>query len=352
MRDPSAVAYGVVASALVAAGMAVVLMALLAAALRLRRPWPVVGMAVLAGAELVMMGLPGLVPRHAYADLELPPAFDRFLRAEVERTRADAAGPWRVTLPPTISGRAQFIDGLGESGGYDPLMPRNANNRILLLASPDGNSAAPDGSPRATMDRDERMRHIARATGRRHDLGPLSPRDNPARDAAPAHTDARIMTVETNWTVVAADNLEGFGPDLTGTHWVVAADPADAERLRAAAADSRATSATLLSAAAGPTPARMVMRTAATGTALAVVRVTWLPGWAVRVDGGAWRAPLRANGWMPAVVVPPGGHTVEFRYRPWMLTAGLWSSLAALVAMAGWVAWSARARRRTDSVGG
>ena len=353
MRDPSAVARGVSTAALLASGLAVVMLALLAAAARLRRAWPVAAMAVLAGAELVALGLPGLVPRHAYADLELPPAFDRFLRAEVERTAADTAGPWRITLPPTISGRAQFVEGLAETGGYDPLMPLNANNRILLLPSPTGDSSAPDGSPRATMGRDERMRHIARATGRRHDLGPLSPRDNPARDAAPAHTDARIMTAETSWTVVTAENPEGFGPDLTGTHWVVATDPDEMERLRGAAEAGRATSATLVSAAAGPTPARMVMRVAATGgPALAVARVTWLPGWSVRVDGGPARPALRANGWVAAAVVPEGEHTVEFRYRPRMLTAGLWTSLAALAAMAGWVAWAARGRRRTDSARG
>ncbi len=63
-----------------------------------------------------------------------------------------------------------------------------------------------------------------------------------------------------------------------------------------------------------------------------VLADTWYPGWQATVDGRA--APiLRANGAFRAVELPAGEHTVEMSYRPWTVTAGAATSLAALVGL-------------------
>jgi hypothetical protein len=62
-----------------------------------------------------------------------------------------------------------------------------------------------------------------------------------------------------------------------------------------------------------------------------VVSEAHFPGWQVWVDGRP--ETLRAaRGALLAVAVPPGAHTVEFRYQPQSLAAGAVVSLAALLA--------------------
>ncbi len=59
---------------------------------------------------------------------------------------------------------------------------------------------------------------------------------------------------------------------------------------------------------------------------------TYYPGWQAYVDGRS--TPLyRANYIGRAVFVPAGEHTVRFEYRPRSFQAGLWLSLAAILAM-------------------
>jgi hypothetical protein len=73
---------------------------------------------------------------------------------------------------------------------------------------------------------------------------------------------------------------------------------------------------------------------------------TWFPGWRARVDGGdatVWRADYAFR----AVWVPPGRHTVEFRYEPrsfrWGLAVSCLGALATLGIFAG-KAWGRRTR--------
>jgi hypothetical protein len=58
------------------------------------------------------------------------------------------------------------------------------------------------------------------------------------------------------------------------------------------------------------------------------------PGWEANVDG-APRPIVRTNVLVRGVVVPPGDHTVEFRYDPRSFRLGMWISLVTLVVLAG-----------------
>ena len=72
---------------------------------------------------------------------------------------------------------------------------------------------------------------------------------------------------------------------------------------------------------------------------------TWYPGWEATVDGQTTPI-LRADLMFRAVRLPPGRHTVEFRYRPQSVRTGVWVSVAATAVWLGMMIWCiARARR-------
>ena len=65
--------------------------------------------------------------------------------------------------------------------------------------------------------------------------------------------------------------------------------------------------------------------------------------WSATVDGAA--APvLRAEDFFMAVTLPPGEHTVAFRFRDRVFLAGLAVSALTLAGMMGW-GWYRRRRR-------
>ncbi|MGA3188013.1 MAG: YfhO family protein [Bryobacteraceae bacterium] len=62
---------------------------------------------------------------------------------------------------------------------------------------------------------------------------------------------------------------------------------------------------------------------------MVILTDTWFPGWSATVDGK--RAKIeRAYGMVRGVVVDPGDHTIEMRYRPWSVYIGAASSLLAV----------------------
>jgi hypothetical protein len=77
---------------------------------------------------------------------------------------------------------------------------------------------------------------------------------------------------------------------------------------------------------------RLVTR--ANAPALLLFLQSYHPGWQARVDGRP-AAIVRADVLFQAVAVPPGEHSVEFRYRPWSVPAGLGLSFAGLALLAG-----------------
>ncbi|MDP3685852.1 MAG: YfhO family protein [bacterium] len=84
------------------------------------------------------------------------------------------------------------------------------------------------------------------------------------------------------------------------------------------------------------TPQRLTMtvENPAKNLAALVLRDSWYPGWQATLDG----APIpveRAESIFRGVLVPPGTHTVTFRYRPRALYVGIVVSSIALVALGG-----------------
>jgi hypothetical protein len=70
------------------------------------------------------------------------------------------------------------------------------------------------------------------------------------------------------------------------------------------------------------------------------------PGWTAVVDGKGEAVEPWAGAFQ-AVVVPPGEHTVEFRYRPRLLGVGGAISVIALVALGFWIRASSRSTSDT-----
>ena len=60
---------------------------------------------------------------------------------------------------------------------------------------------------------------------------------------------------------------------------------------------------------------------------------TWYPGWATEIDGQPVQS-YPANGVMRATWIPPGDHTVSYRYNPIVLPIGLSLTIIGLAALA------------------
>jgi hypothetical protein len=68
---------------------------------------------------------------------------------------------------------------------------------------------------------------------------------------------------------------------------------------------------------------------------MVILTDTWFPGWRATVDGKSAKIE-RAYGMVRGVLVEPGNHTIEMRYRPWSVYFGAaLSLLAAGIVMAG-----------------
>jgi hypothetical protein len=90
---------------------------------------------------------------------------------------------------------------------------------------------------------------------------------------------------------------------------------------------------------------RVVVRAHLDCRGMLIVADTWYPGWKATVDGSETHI-YKAYGVFRGVVLGPGRHTVEFRYRPWTVFVG--SALSLLAVGIAIVTWRAR-RNCTDS---
>ncbi|MFV2016820.1 MAG: YfhO family protein, partial [Candidatus Heimdallarchaeota archaeon] len=66
----------------------------------------------------------------------------------------------------------------------------------------------------------------------------------------------------------------------------------------------------------------------------------WFPGWSAYLDGIEIEI-YRANYLLRALPIPPGSHTVEFKYRPLSFTIGASLTTITLISM-GFVLWKTR----------
>lgn len=95
---------------------------------------------------------------------------------------------------------------------------------------------------------------------------------------------------------------------------------------------SEAPNATFIITTDEPEHLSIQVTTAAPG--ILVLGDTWDPGWKSYVNGV--KTPiLRANGLFRGIVLPPGNHQVEFRYRPVSLYFGIVSGLCGLMLLLG-----------------
>jgi hypothetical protein len=88
-------------------------------------------------------------------------------------------------------------------------------------------------------------------------------------------------------------------------------------------------------------PEQVTIQATVSSPGYLVLSDSWYPGWKATVDG----APVeveRANLAFRAVYLPPGDHTVQFRYRPASYVLGLAVSVATLAVttiVLGWCSW-------------
>jgi len=264
--------------------------------------------------------------RHSYQENAEMPAFIREAYVPLlAPTLSGAENPWRSSMPSWLINRTHLVEGLFETGGYDPVMPVDANNRVLLAISPGGTNVGTSSS----------LPMVHRALGRRYDSAHL--RDpkvmyanssvSVAQEVAPG---ASLVDLERK---LEAGHAEfGFGPRADNTNLVTDQGliknqrPDPSERVRQIVAGIRPlpqqpdghgpVTGEVVKVLPMEDPAHLQIQTSLLAPGLLLYRTTWLPGWSVSIDGGKAEKPLCANSWMVAAQVPAGIHTVEFRYRP------------------------------------
>jgi hypothetical protein len=92
-------------------------------------------------------------------------------------------------------------------------------------------------------------------------------------------------------------------------------------------------------------PEHLILRAHLSEPGLLYLRETYFPGWRVWIDDQEDEI-LLANGIFRAVAVPAGSHTVEFRYEPSLLRAGMRISLGSITLVAGLLLLAALTAKR------
>lgn len=85
-------------------------------------------------------------------------------------------------------------------------------------------------------------------------------------------------------------------------------------------------------------PEELNLKIRTPGAQLLVLQDQFYPGWIATVDAHETEI-LRCNGFARAVVVPPGEHNVEFRFRPLSLAIGLALSITGMLGCFGLLIW-------------
>jgi hypothetical protein len=129
----------------------------------------------------------------------------------------------------------------------------------------------------------------------------------------------------------------GQVPDLRAVAWAETDEPAPLVPLVPGSPPDPADSVTI----ARYEPTRVEIRADLKRPGLVLLADVFYPGWTLTVDGRP--APiLRANRAMRGALVDAGVHTLIYRYQPVSVTLGLWLTAAALVVLAGLLAWASR----------
>jgi hypothetical protein len=340
----------------VAASRQVALWALIGAFLLFAARWrPRVAMGFLVAATVLepfSAHFRVFVARHPFAQIDFPPGFREAMGQELARSRARGELPWRVTLPASLANRGHLLEGLWDTGGYDPLMPRDANTRVALETR------------RLDLSVEEKRTTIGLAVGRRYDFTRWQPElgeplgDLKRFEVAPS---AALFSLERRLQP-GYSGLMQFGPNLdTGRHYVDVAPPsangappspqvsAFVDRVEEAARSAHGPEMDRIEALETGSPNEFAYRVVCGSPALAIFRTTWLPGWQVWLDGRYAGRPWCANRWMLAVPLEAGSHVIRWRYRPVGFSACLAVSFASSVALGVWALRARRLRRKSAS---
>ena len=267
------------------------------------------------------------VSRHSYSEIKLPEDFANAITRELQRTKEENRLPWRVSLPPSLANRGHLIDGLWETGGYDPLMPREANNRVALET---------EATP---IPLDDLRTTVSLALGRRFDFSHWVPEMGEKFGELSRYevaSRASLFSFEQRLRA-GYSGVYGFGPSVRGVHFVDEVPPSESGREvsprvrewveKVVASGGEANAELVNIPVATPNEYALKIRCGAPG--LVLLRTTWLPGWQAWLDGKYWGRPWCANRWMLAVPVESGEHEIRFRYRPMLFRESLVVALGA-----------------------
>jgi hypothetical protein len=92
-------------------------------------------------------------------------------------------------------------------------------------------------------------------------------------------------------------------------------------------------------------PHEVILATTSRSAAAVVLADTWYPMWRAEVNGVPTEIHV-ANGWMRAVLLPPGESTVRFYYDDSDVVLGRWVSIIAAAAALAVLFLSGRLRKR------
>lgn len=278
--------------------------------------------ACMAGS-VILVSWPPLVPALHVSETRWPPGLEARLERLVGQARARGE-QWSVSLPASFFNTSQFLDGLRNDSGYDPLAPLAATSRT--------HQSAP-GEPKER--RNERrllakgIRYqVAETTATADDFHHPIARRHVRVEEGPAT--ASLVTLSTRFSFLdpAAETTPLFGPLADGSDFLDLRDRAAlASRLAAAEPQTTAAEEQLrVRDIRSPVPHELIFQAEAPAgvPVLALIRSTWLPGWRATVDGQSVPV-VRANGWMQAVPLPGDGrpHSVRLVYRPPFFTLSL-----------------------------
>ena len=286
----------------------------------------------IAAVDLCRAHWIALYAHHPYDRIELRPDLRSCLEQQLAESTARNELPWRVTLPPQLVNGSHFVDGLYETGGYDPLMPARGNSRVVIeMPANDATGRRP-------------LKMVHQAIGRRIDCTQsFAPLDESATSCPCAViAEASIVDLERQVTAGAPQRFDSFGPRVDNLNYVAVGtskwltedppqiDPEITKRIASihvdpSSPDGHGTVAgETLRTQTVTAPNELSANLTLNSPALLLYRTTWLPGWQVCVDGGTWESALCANRWMVCVPVDKGERRVTFRYTP----VALWFSVA------------------------
>lgn len=285
----------------------------LAMAYRWLKTWSVIAIAGLALVDPLLFHLPAYETRTSVATMGLPPAIRHPLNELLSSRQLQRLSPARVVFPSSLTNAAQCLEGIGETGGYDPLMPllalarRNYTERPLTLEERKHQQYDIFGIEAEIYEPFSQPEFV-----------PPQKRVMQLRHLRQNHR-ASMTTLTRTFQIQPAGYL--FGPIENTTHTVERVD--QLETILSWCSDVNATASGMATNApvllkwygfSRPNSIRLLCLTP--HNSVLVVSSTWLPWWRIRDDSSRISKTFRVNGWMTGVCVPAGISLLELVYAP------------------------------------